>query len=69
MSTLLRKNVGGADRALRLVLGLCLLALTVIGPKTAWGFLGVIPLVTALAGTCPLYTLLGISTCPVRRTA
>ena len=68
MSTLLRKNVGGADRALRVLVGLALLSLTVVGPATPWGWLGLVPLVTGLVGSCGLYTLLGVSTCPVRRT-
>jgi len=37
-----------------------------VGPQTLWGLLGLIPLGTALMGSCPVYTLLGISTCPMR---
>lgn len=56
-------NVGGIDRILRIVLGIVLLALVVVGPRTMWGLIGVVPLVTGLFRTCPLYSLLGISTC------
>jgi hypothetical protein len=57
------QNVGGIDRALRALVGLGLIALVFVGPKTAWGWLGLIPLGTALLGWCPPYALLGISTC------
>lgn len=61
------KNEAGWDRAARVVLGIALLALTVIGPKTLWGLVGVVPLLTGLIGFCPLYRLVGVSTCPVDR--
>jgi hypothetical protein len=67
MSSLLRKNVGTVDRVLRMTVGVVLLALAFTGPQTPWGFLGFVPLLTGALGTCPLYTLLGFSTCPVRR--
>jgi ABC-type polysaccharide/polyol phosphate export permease len=57
------RNVGGLDRALRIIAGLCLIALVFVGPQTPWGWIGVIPLVTALAGFCPAYRLIGLSTC------
>ena len=63
---LLPQNVGAVDRVLRVALGLVLLSLAFFGPKTAWGYLGLIPLATGLMGSCPLYTLLGVSTCPQR---
>ena len=50
---------------MRVVLGLGLLTLTFMGPHTALGFLGLIPLATGLVGSCPLYSLLGVSTCRV----
>ena len=59
-------NVGGIDRILRIVLGIVLLALVVVGPRTMWGLIGVVPLFTGLFRTCPLYSLLGISTCKAR---
>ncbi|MFO1402849.1 MAG: DUF2892 domain-containing protein, partial [Steroidobacteraceae bacterium] len=54
------KNVGTVDRALRVVVGLVLLALVFVGPRTPWGWVGVVPLLTGLVSFCPLYTLLGI---------
>ena len=59
----MNKNVGSVDRGLRIVAGLVLLSLTVIGPKTLWGLIGIVPLLTALIGWCPAYTLFGIRTC------
>ncbi|HET9030174.1 MAG TPA: DUF2892 domain-containing protein [Candidatus Aquilonibacter sp.] len=61
---LFASNVGTADRALRVVLGIVLLALVFTGPHTPWGWLGLIPLLTGLFGTCALYSVLGISTKP-----
>ncbi|HEV8660089.1 MAG TPA: DUF2892 domain-containing protein [Thermoanaerobaculia bacterium] len=66
MTTFFTANEGTIDRVVRIVLGLSLLAITVIGPKTYWGLLGAVPLVTGLAGTCPLYSVLGLNTCPVK---
>lgn len=57
------KNEGMWDRALRVVLGLVLLSLVVLGPKTLWGLIGIVPLVTGLVGWCPAYTLFGFNTC------
>ena len=64
MEKFFKTNEGAVDRVLRIVIGIALLSLTVVGPKTSWGFVGLVPLVTGLAGTCPLYTLLGLNTCP-----
>ncbi len=57
-------NVHRIERVIRAALGLAVLSLVFIGPQSAWGYLGLIPLATALLGSCPAYTLLGISTCP-----
>jgi hypothetical protein len=62
---MLSKNVGSIDRILRIVVGLGLISLVFIGPQTPWGWVGVVPLLTAFIGFCPLYTLIGIRTCPV----
>jgi hypothetical protein len=59
-------NVGPIERGMRVLAGLALLALAVVGPRTLWGLVGVVPLVTGLMGYCPLYRLMGISTCPPR---
>ena len=48
----------------RQVLGLVLLSLVVVGPKTLWGLVGLVPLATGLMRFCPVYPLLGINTCP-----
>jgi len=58
-------NVGTIDRVLRIVVGLGLLSLVFLGPKTNWGWIGVVPLLTALVGYCPAYSLLGVRTCPL----
>ena len=63
---LLPKNEATIDRVIRVVLGVSVLSLTVLGPQTMWGLLGLVPLVAGLVGSCPLYTLLGVSTCPVK---
>lgn len=52
------------ERVARVVLGLVGISLVFVGPKSAWGWFGLIPLLTGLSGLCPLYTVLGISTCP-----
>lgn len=62
----MNKNEGTVDRIVRIVIGLGLLALTVVGPQTYWGLVGVVPLLTGLFGFCPAYRLLGLSTCPMR---
>ena len=51
------------ERIIRVIVGLSLLALVFVGPKTLWGLIGIVPLLTGLVGICPLYSLLGISTC------
>ncbi|MEN9627006.1 MAG: hypothetical protein RJA10_232 [Pseudomonadota bacterium] len=62
----MKSNVGGIDRILRIVLGLALIALTLTGAIGVWGWIGLVPLATAAMGFCPLYTVLGFSTCPVK---
>jgi len=59
------KNVGSIDRILRIVVGLGLISLVFVGPQTPWGWVGVVPLLTAFISFCPLYTLIGVRTCPV----
>ena len=60
------RNEGTIDRALRVILGLVLIALVFVGPQTVWGWIGIVPLLTGLVGFCPLYRLVGINTCPMR---
>ena len=59
----MNKNIGTLDRTLRVIVGLTLIALSVTGTAGPWGWVGIVPLVTALLGWCPAYTLLGIKTC------
>lgn len=58
-------NVGGVDRILRIVVGLLLIALAFTGQIGNWGWIGVVPLATGLFRMCPLYSLLGMNTCPM----
>ena len=60
-------NVGTIDRVIRIVLGIALIAMVFVGPTTPWGWVGLVPLVTAFVGWCPAYRLVELSTCPVRR--
>ena len=59
----MQKNVGNLDKTLRIAAGLILISLVFVGPQTPWGWIGIIPLATALVGWCPLYRLIGVSTC------
>lgn len=59
-------NVGKLDRAIRIILGVVLLALVFVGPQTPWGWIGLVPLITGFIGFCPLYKILGINTCPTK---
>ena len=61
------RNEGGLDRLLRIVVGLVLLALVFVGPKTPLGWIGVVPLLTGLVGFCLAYRIFGINTCGIRR--
>jgi len=56
-------NMGSADRIIRAVVGIVLLALVFVGPQTAWGWIGIVLLATAAVGNCPAYSILGIKTC------
>lgn len=62
----MKLNVGGIDRILRIVAGLVLIALTLMGTIGVWGWIGVVPLLTALIGYCPAYSIFGLSTCPMK---
>ncbi len=60
-------NVGGLDRILRIIVGIVLIALAVTGTIGVWGWIGIVPLVTGLFKFCPLYSIIGISSCPMKR--
>ena len=59
----MKTNEGGIDRVLRVIVGIGILSLAFVGPKTPWAYLGIVPLATGIICWCPLYALLGISTC------
>jgi len=63
----MKANVGTADKVVRVLIGLALLSLLVLveGPWRWLGLVGIVPLATAALGYCPLYSLLGMSTCPL----
>lgn len=61
----MKKNIGRIDQFVRMFIGIGLLSLIVIGPKTLWGLVGIIPLLTATFNFCPFYPILGLSTCPI----
>ncbi len=63
----MKSNVGGIDRILRIVVGLVLIVLTVMGVLPVWGWIGVVPLATGAIGWCALYPILGINTCPMKK--
>jgi hypothetical protein len=64
----MKTNVGSIDRLARVVIGLLLITLAAMGTIGAWGWIGIVPLATAAFGFCPLYTVLGFSTCPMKKT-
>lgn len=57
------------ERVVRVLFGLGIVSLVFVGPKTPWGWLGVLPILTGITGLCPLYTVLGISTRPKKSTS
>jgi hypothetical protein len=59
----MKKNLGGIERFARVLLGLIVLSLAFVGPRSPWAYLGIIPLATGLVGWCPPYALFGFSTC------
>ena len=60
------KNIGSPDRIARIVIGALLIVLTLTGTIGVWGWIGIVPLATALLNFCPLYRIFGISTCKVK---
>mgnify|MGYP003588050443 CR=1 FL=1 len=62
----MKSNVGGIDRILRIAIGLVLIGLAATSTIGVWGWLGVLPLVTAFIGWCPPYALFGWNTCAVK---
>jgi hypothetical protein len=62
----MKANVGSIDRTLRVVAGLVLIALAATGTVGLWGWIGIVPLATGLFSFCPLYSLIGLNTCPLQ---
>lgn len=62
----MKPNAGTVDRALRVVAGVALIALAATGTIGVWGYIGIVPVLTGAVGFCPLYTVLGIRTCPMK---
>ncbi len=65
----MQANVGTIDRALRIIGGAVLIALTLTNTIGPWGWIGVVPILTGLFRFCPAYTLFGIRTCPTGKNA
>ena len=61
------RNEHKIERVIRVVVGLAALSLVFVGPKTLWGLLGLVPLVTGALGSCPIYTVLGTGTCKMKK--
>lgn len=60
------RNIGGLDRIIRIIAGLVLIALALTGTIGPWGWIGLVPLLTGIVGTCPAYKLFGLNTCPLK---
>jgi hypothetical protein len=63
----MKTNVGSIDRIARMLIGLLLITLAAMGTIGVWGWIGIVPLATAAFSVCPLYSILGLSTCPVKK--
>lgn len=62
----MKANVGGIDKVLRIGGGAALVAWALMGGPV-WAWIGVVPLATGLTGFCPLYPLIGLNTCPLKK--
>lgn len=62
----MKANVGGIDRVLRIAVGAGLVVAAATSTLGPWAYVGVIPLLTGLFRFCPVYPLLGMSTCPLQ---
>lgn len=63
----MRLNIGSADRIVRIAAGLVLIGLALSGTIGAWGYIGIVPLLTGVVRFCPAYSLLGVNTCRTTR--
>lgn len=64
---MLKKNMGGVDRWSRIGLGLALIASAAVGALGQWAYIGIIPVITGAVGNCPLYSIVGITTCKTQK--
>ena len=69
MSAFLKVNEHPVERVVRVALGVGLIAMAAAGTIGVWGYIGVVPLLTGAIGSCPLYSVFGFSTCPVKTRA
>lgn len=69
MSNWLKVNEHPIERGARVILGVALVAMATMDTIGAWGYIGVVPILTGALGTCPIYTIFGLSTCPVKAKA
>jgi len=65
----MKTNVGGIDKILRIAVGIALIVMAYMNVIGVWGYIGVVPLLTGLIGWCPVYPLLGISSCPMKKSS
>ncbi|MGE0310640.1 MAG: DUF2892 domain-containing protein [Lautropia sp.] len=65
----MKTNIGTIDQVLRIVVGLALITLALAGVIGAWGYVGIVPLLTGALRFCPLYALIGVNTCPLGKSA
>lgn len=65
--TMFQKNMGGIDRLSRIGLGLALIASAALGALGPWAYVGIIPVITGAIGSCPLYSVIGITTCKTQK--
>ena len=59
----MKQNIHNIERIIRVIIGLALISLVFVGPQTPWGWIGIVPLLTGLAGRCPAYSIFGLKTC------
>jgi len=67
MEKVMKANVGGVDRIMRIAVGLVLIGLTLAGQIGVWGWIGVVPLLTGIFKFCLVYELFGMNTCPIQK--
>ena len=67
LATIFPHNEHTTERVIRVVAGVLLLSLVFVGPQTLFGLVGLVPLATGLVGSCPIYTLLGVNTCSLKK--